>query len=52
MKTENNIYKWQYLPQKATEDAYEPIIDEIRELGKNYLSSDDNAKEKIRKNMI
>ena len=47
MKTENNIYKWKYLPQKATEDAYEPIIDEIRELGKNYLCSDDVAKEAI-----
>jgi trehalose-6-phosphate synthase len=47
MKVENNIYKWKYIPQKPTEDAYESIIDEIRELGKNYLISDDSAKETI-----
>lgn len=39
MKTINNVKHWRYIPKKNIEDAYENIIVELQNLGKNYLTS-------------
>ena len=40
MKQSNSIYTWNYIPTKNSEDAYEPIIEEIQNLSQEYSNSD------------
>ena len=47
MINDNGIMRWNYIPLKENEDAYEDIVNEIQSIGQNYLNSDTETKNKI-----